>query len=319
MALPKKIIARHLRRLRHPHRLGEGHHRRLREGGRPRRLHDRPRRAHPDLPRDLARDRGRLLRALRRGAAPHGGRDRQAPGLAAGALALGLPARLRPALAGLQGDQHAAQQVHQEVPDRAHLEHRRQAAGPDAPPHPARLRPRRHRPAGALLQARPRALQRVRAADRDEEGLGPRLGQLLPRRRAGAQEQDPRDLGQPQEGDPRAGPEEADRRGQEPPRSGQAPGPARGRCESSACTTTCSSRRAASGRRRARSCATATRASSSTRRSSPTSSRSCRPCSSRPSSPSPGCWPRTATGTTCSAGSPSRARRSASPRRPPRA
>ena len=63
--------------------------------------------------------------------------------------------------------------------------------GPDAPPHPARLRPRRHRPAGALLQARPGALQRVRAAHRHEEGLGAHRGELLPRRRAVPEGEDP--------------------------------------------------------------------------------------------------------------------------------
>ena len=46
--------------------------------------------------------------------------------------------------------------------------------GPDAPALPARLRPRRHGPAGALLQARSGALQGVRAAHRHQEGLGPR-------------------------------------------------------------------------------------------------------------------------------------------------
>ena len=52
----------------------------------------------------------RLLRALRRGPAPHRGADRQAARLAARALALGLPARLGPALAAVQGDQLACSQ-----------------------------------------------------------------------------------------------------------------------------------------------------------------------------------------------------------------
>ena len=126
-------------------------------------------------------------------------------GLAAGAVALGLPAGLRRALAGLQGDQPAAQQVRQEVPDRPDLEHRRQAAGPDPAPHPARLRPRRDGAAGALLQARPRALQRVRPAHRHQEGLGAHRVEPVPRRRALHQAQGPRDLGQPLQGEARRG------------------------------------------------------------------------------------------------------------------
>ena len=42
-----------------------------------------------------------------------------------------------------------------------------------APPPAHRARPGRHRAAGAQLQARPRPLQGVRAADRRQEGLGP--------------------------------------------------------------------------------------------------------------------------------------------------
>ena len=126
--------------------------------------------------------------------------DRQGHRLAAGALARRLPARLRRALGAVQGDQPAAEEVRQEVPDRPDLEHRRQAPGPDAPPHPARLRPRRHRPAGALLQARSRPLQGVRAAHRHQEGLGAHRGQLLPRRRAVPEGEGPGHLGQPQQG-----------------------------------------------------------------------------------------------------------------------
>ncbi len=47
MPLPKDIHVRHLRLLRHPDRLGDRGLRRLPEGGRARRLHDRPRRADP--------------------------------------------------------------------------------------------------------------------------------------------------------------------------------------------------------------------------------------------------------------------------------
>ena len=56
--------------------------------GRARGLHDRgPGRDLPALPRAPARDRGRLVRALRRGPAPLRGDDRQGDRLAAGALA----------------------------------------------------------------------------------------------------------------------------------------------------------------------------------------------------------------------------------------
>ena len=60
-----------------------------------------------------------------------------------------------------------------------------------------RLRPRGHRPAGPLLQARPRALQGVRAPHRRQEGLGARRVELLPRRRAVPEGEGPRGLGQP--------------------------------------------------------------------------------------------------------------------------
>ena len=108
------------------------------------------------------------------------------------------------------------QKIAKKYKHRPDLEHRRQAARPDPPPHPARLRPRRHRPAGALLQARPGPLHRVRAADRRQEGLGPRRGELLPRRRAVPEEEGPGDLGQPHKADARAGAEEARRRGARP-------------------------------------------------------------------------------------------------------
>ena len=57
------------------------------------------------------------------------------------------------------------------------------ASAPASPPH--RLRPRGHRPAGALLQARPGPLQGVRAPDRGaEEELGAHRVRLHHRRRA---------------------------------------------------------------------------------------------------------------------------------------
>ncbi len=100
-------------------------------------------------------------------------------------------------------------------------EHRRQVARPDAPAHPDRLRPRRHRPAGALVQARGRALHRVRAADRRQARLGARHLELLPRRRAVRQSARAGHLGQPQQGDARGLAEEADGRGREPQRGRQ--------------------------------------------------------------------------------------------------
>ena len=69
---PKERQVRHVRLLRHPDRLGVRVVRRIPEGGRPRRIHDRPRRADPAVHRHPARDPARLVRAVRRGPAPHG-------------------------------------------------------------------------------------------------------------------------------------------------------------------------------------------------------------------------------------------------------
>src|SRR3954452_24030272 len=63
---------RHVRLLRHPDRLGDRGVRRIPEGGGPGRLHDRPRRADPPVHRHPARHPARLVRAVRRGASPHG-------------------------------------------------------------------------------------------------------------------------------------------------------------------------------------------------------------------------------------------------------
>ena len=96
-ATSQRRQVRHVRLLRHPDRLGDRRLRRIPEGGRPGRLHDRPRRADPALHRDPARDPARLLRALRRGAAPHGRARRGRAGLGPRALALELPAQQRAA------------------------------------------------------------------------------------------------------------------------------------------------------------------------------------------------------------------------------
>ena len=131
---------------------------------------------------------------------------------------------------------------------------RRQAARPDPASHPARFRPGRDRPAGALLQAGPGPLHRVRAADRRQEGLGPRRGQLLPRRRALPEEEDPRDLGQPLQAAARDRAEEARRGGLAAcaRRQSSSASPRlrrmRIRCASSRSTQTCSSSSARSGR-----------------------------------------------------------------------
>ena len=157
-----------------------------------------------------------------------------------------------------------------------------------------------------------RPLQRVRAADRRQEGLGSRGVELLPRRRALREGEDPGDLGQPPQGDARRRPAQADGRGPEPARGGQA---ARRRLSRRARRARdrrprgrdrrrepglahdgdggAQRRRGVPDRlagvpRRARAAAVAARAGAA--------------------SPSAACSRRTATGTTCSAGSPSRAR-----------
>ena len=233
---------------------------------------------------------------------------------------------LDPALEPVQGDATAQlAQVRQEVPDGPGLEHRRQAARPDAPPHPARLRPRRHGAAGPLLQAGPRALHRVRAPHRQQEGLGPhRLGyyhDVEPCLKAKIPviwvNRHKEQL------DPSA--EEADRGGQDAARGGQAARRRSERCvvrvvglhaDVLVCTSALladdvhdrprACRRGRTDRRRR---------SSSTRRCCPRSWRRCPRCWSRSAGPARACWRRTATGTTCSAGSRSRTRRSAWPRR----
>ena len=67
---------------------------------------------------------------------------------------------------------------------RDRLQHRRQAARHLPPPPAHRSRPRRHRPAGAQLQARSDPLQGVRPPHRRQEGLAARRQQLHQRCRA---------------------------------------------------------------------------------------------------------------------------------------
>ena len=64
--------------------------------------------ARPALPRDPAGDQGRLVRALRRGPAPHRRPDLAPARLAARAVALRVPPELGRPLAAVQGDQHPA-------------------------------------------------------------------------------------------------------------------------------------------------------------------------------------------------------------------
>ncbi|CAA9483411.1 MAG: 2-haloalkanoic acid dehalogenase, partial [uncultured Solirubrobacteraceae bacterium] len=216
----------HVRRLRNADRLGDRHLPGLQAGGHEGRLLPRGQGSRPDhhaLPPALPGGRGRVLRAVRRGAAPGRGEDRQGDRLGARALAGGVPARFRLALGTLQGDRPAAEEVLLQVLHGPRRQRRRQAARADAPPHPGRLRPRGHRPAGALLQAGPRALQRVRAPGRQQEGLGPHRLEPLPRCRAVREGQGARRLGQPAQGAARARSQEADRRGQEPPGGREAP------------------------------------------------------------------------------------------------
>ena len=97
MALPKlkdiKWVTDGL--LRHPDRLGEGHHRRLQEGGRPGRPHDRRQGPARALLRGAGADHGRLLRALRRGPAPRRRHRRRGDRLDDRALTRPVPARQR--------------------------------------------------------------------------------------------------------------------------------------------------------------------------------------------------------------------------------
>ena len=121
-----------------------------------RRLRDRPRRADPAVPRDLARDRGRLLRALRRGAAgaPRSRSPNASSGRSSPRARASCPTRCS---AGSRSRRPTPScRSSPRSTSWAAVEHRRQAARADAPPHPDRLRPGRHRPAGALLQARTR-------------------------------------------------------------------------------------------------------------------------------------------------------------------
>ena len=116
----------------------------------------------------------RLLRALRRGAAPHRPEDLRGTRMGSRAFAHELPARQRRALEAVPRGQRRARPDRQEVPNRPRRQHRRQAPGRQPPPHPQRLRHRRHRAAGPQLQARGRTLHRDRSSHRRQEGLDAR-------------------------------------------------------------------------------------------------------------------------------------------------
>ena len=146
---------RHLRRLRHADRLGVRRVRRLSGERRPRTASPSTTATRSSLASTSTSARSKAAPTSctpRSCAASRCGSPRTSAGRSSPRGPGFLPG-LRPALARVQGDQPAAQEVRRQVPDRPDLEHRRQAAGPHAPAHPARLRPRRHRPAGPLLQA----------------------------------------------------------------------------------------------------------------------------------------------------------------------
>jgi Predicted hydrolase (HAD superfamily) len=91
--------------------------------------------------------------------------------------------------------------------------------GISAPP-AHRTRPRRHRAAGPQLQARPRPLQRVRAADRRQERLAAHRLRLHQRCRPPAEDERAGHLGQPPRREA-GGPQSAERHGQKLPRGGE--------------------------------------------------------------------------------------------------
>ena len=103
------------RLLRHPDRLGEGDHRRRQERGGEGRLQLR----RGSLPRPLhggpGRNHGRLLRALRRGPAPHDRQGRRRAGLGDRALARPVPAQQRRLLAALPRGQRGDGPARQEA------------------------------------------------------------------------------------------------------------------------------------------------------------------------------------------------------------
>ena len=144
--------------------------------------------------------------------------------LGAGALALQLPARQRPALAARSArPTPSSSGSRRSTSSGSCRTSTTSCSAPTRRHFRMRLRPRRHRPAGAQLQAGPGPLQGVRAADRRaEEELGPHRVGLPDRRRAVPEVEDPGDLGQPPRRGARGRPEEADRGGQDLPRRGEA-------------------------------------------------------------------------------------------------
>ena len=97
----------------------------------------------------------------------------------------------------VQGDQPATEAVRREVPDRPDLEHRRQAAGPHAPAHPARFdlvvtaqQVRSYKPDPAHFTECARRIG-------TKKGWVHIAAEILPRRRAVPEGEDPGHLGQP--------------------------------------------------------------------------------------------------------------------------
>ena len=110
--------------------------------------------AHPALPRDPAADRGVApTSSTPRCCAAR--RSRSPSGLAGRSSRRGRASCPTRSSTGClsRRQSRAAREACEEVQARPDLQHRRQAARPDPPPHSDRLRPRRHRAAGALLQA----------------------------------------------------------------------------------------------------------------------------------------------------------------------
>ena len=199
----------HHRLLRHPDRLGEGDPRRVLQGGRPRRLLVRRRRSSSTAssrsrPRSWAARTSSTPRSCAATAVKVAGEigwelEPSRAQFLPDSVARWLPFREANAAMDRLGKRYER---------RDRLQHRRQAARRLAPPPAHRARPRRHRAAGAQLQARPRPLQGGRAADRRQEGLGPHRLRLRGRRRAAAEDERAGDLGQPPRREAR-GPQEA--------------------------------------------------------------------------------------------------------------
>ena len=317
---PQEGQLRHLRRLRHPDRLGDGHLRRLPEGGRRATAsRSRPRRGHPAAStRSSSEIEGGsyelYAEVLRRTAVRIAKEHR----LAARALArrASCPTRSQ-RWTPFKETNPQLDEVRQEVPDRARSRtsttscSARRAAT-------SRTTSTSSSPRSRCAPTSPtrRTSRSARAASARKKGWVHVAAELLPRRRAVPEGEGPGHLGQPPQGGARAR-----RRRSRPPRSRRSsrrPSCSARRSASAPCASSRSTRTSSSPRRAIWQTTCTRRPRRRARRSSidspvlPGRARGrCRRCSSRPASRSAACSPRTATGTTCSAGSPSPAPRSA--------